>query len=88
MKLDDYDFENTAKAVFVMNPSAREKYETWEDLMSDMKAMAYSHMDDLTSFSTGGFQLTSFKSSDAQFGKIVRASVSAYTAMKYVEGLI
>jgi geranylgeranyl pyrophosphate synthase len=85
MKLDENDFEYTAKAVFVMNPSARERYETWEDLKSFMVGMAYQYMDNIASFSTSGFQLTSFKGSDAADGNYVRASVSAYTAMKYVE---
>ena len=75
MKLDERDFDDTAQAVFVMNPSARERYETWEDLKSFMIAMAYQYMDDISSFSTGGFQLTSFKGKNYDDGNYVRASV-------------
>ena len=83
IKLDEYDFENTAKAVFAMNPSAREKYEDWQELRYFMESMAYK-MEDTISFSTGGFQLTAFPTDS---GRMVRASVSAYTALKYVESV-
>lgn len=88
MKLDEHDFDNTAQAVFVMNPSASERYETWEDLKSFMIAMAYQYMDDISSFSTGGFQLTSFKGKDFSEGNYVRASVSAYTANQFAKRMV
>jgi len=82
MKIDDYDFDQTAQAVFIMNPSAKERYETWKDLKSFMVSMAYTYGYKTNSFSTGGFQLTFFPSSEE--GEIaVRASVSSYTAFEY-----
>jgi hypothetical protein len=85
MNIDEYDFENTAKAVFVMNDSCKERYESWEDLRSFMIGMAYQYGGSTTSFSTGGFQLTFFNTPDGEI--FCRASVSAYTALKYVESV-
>lgn len=86
MKIDDYDFVNTAKAVFVMNDSAKERYKSWEDLKSFMVDMAYAQYGGHThSFSTGGFQLSFFNGSDGEIN--CRASVSAYVALKYVEAI-
>ena len=84
IKIDNYDFECTAKAVFAMNPSAKDRYDDWEELMSFMDLMAHMHMKGTNSFSTGGFQLTAFPIGDGD-DRMVRASVSAYTALKYVE---
>jgi hypothetical protein len=85
MYIDEYDFVNTAKAVFVMNDSAKERYESWEDLRSFMIDMAYAYGGSNNSFSTGGFQLTFFNTPDGEVN--CRASVSAYTALKYVESI-
>jgi len=84
IKLDSYDFENTAKAVYAMNPSVSEKYEDWQEFLFYMESLAYNNMGETTSLSTAGFNLTAFPVTD---GRMVRASVSAYTALKYVEGL-
>jgi len=84
IKLDNYDFENTAKAVFAMNPSVRDMFDDWEGLCSYMESLAYMHMEGTNSLSTAGFQLTAFPIGE---GRMVRASVSAYTALKYVESL-
>jgi hypothetical protein len=86
MRIDKYDFENTAKAVFVMNPSAQTRYDDWQDLMSFMESMAYQYMTNTTSFSTSGFQLTSYPSADG-CDICVRASVCAYTALRYIESV-
>jgi hypothetical protein len=85
MKIDDYDFENTAKSVFVMNDTCKERYDSWEELRSFMIGMAYQYGGSTNSFSTGGFQLSFFNGSDGEIN--CRASVSAYTAMKYVEAI-
>jgi hypothetical protein len=85
MNIDEYDFENTAKAVFVMNDSCKERYESWEDLRSFMIGMAYQYGGHTHSFSTGGFQLSFFNGSDGEIH--CRASVSAYVALKYVESV-
>jgi hypothetical protein len=83
MKIDKSNFEQTARAVYTMNPSAWERYDTWEDLELYMVACARMHCHDNNSFSTNGFQLTFFKGHD---GKInCRTSVSSYTALKYLE---
>jgi hypothetical protein len=84
MKIDDYDFDMTAKAVFAMNPSAPQNYDTWEDLKSFMVSMAYTYGHKTNSFSTSGFQLTFFNSSDGE-DICVRASVSAFVALEYVK---
>lgn len=83
MKIDYYDFDTTAEAVFIMNDSAREQYETWEDLKSFMISMAYTHGHKGHSFSTGGFQLTFFNGHDGEIN--CRASVQAYTALKFAK---
>jgi len=88
MRLDEHEFDMTAKAVWIMNDSARERYDTWEVLRSFLVGMAHScsaTMSFTTSFSTGGFQLTFFKGFDGETN--VRSSVSSYTAIKYLEQL-
>ena len=84
MKLDDYDFDMTAKAVFAMNPSASQNYDTWEDLKSFMVSMAYTYGRQTNSFSTSGFQLTFFNSSDGE-DICCRSSVSSFLALEYVK---
>jgi hypothetical protein len=83
IKLDSYDFENTAKAVYAMNPSVRERYDDWKEFQYWIESMAYN-MHEITSWSSAGVQLTAFPITD---GRMVRASVSAYAALRYVEGL-
>jgi hypothetical protein len=43
MRLDYHSFEQTAQAVYIMNPSAQERYHSWEDLRSFMISMAYQY---------------------------------------------
>jgi len=83
MIIDEYDFEKTAQAVFIMNPSAQELYSDWQELRSFMVSMAYRNGDKTTSFSTGGFQLTFFKASDGE--TCCRASVCGSVALQYAE---
>ena len=83
MIIDEYDFEKTAQAVFIMNPSAQELYSDWQELRSFMVSMAYRNGDKTTSFSTGGFQLTFFKDSDGE--NHCRASVCGSVALQYAE---
>lgn len=82
MIIDDYDFDKTAQAVFVMNPSAPTQYDAWEDLKSFMVSMAHTYMHKNNSFSTGGFNLTAFDGSDGE--RHVRASVSGSLAYSYL----
>lgn len=84
MRIDDYDFDNTAKAVFVMNESAPTHYDTWEDLKSFMVSMSYTYMgkNANASFSTGGFCLTAY---DYNGERVVRASVSSFVANRYID---
>ena len=84
MKLDKNDFENTAKAVYAMNPSVRERYRDWHLFLQYMQSVAYNMPDDVTSTSIFGFQLTAYPLGD---DRMVRASVTAYTAIKYVESV-
>ena len=81
MKFDDYEFEQTAKALIVMNPSDR--FETWEDVASFMRSMAYQYSFKSNSFSTGGFVLTAYDGAEGE--RCVRASVSAYVASEYIK---
>ena len=83
MNIDEREFEYTAKAVFIMNPSAQERYDSWEDLKSFMVGMAYAYCHETHSFSTGGFCLTAYN--DASGERVVRASVMAYVACNYAE---
>ena len=83
MKIDDAELEYTARAVFIMNESARELYDTWEELSSFIVSMAYRYKDTNTSFSTGGFQLTFFTGHDGEI--ICRPSVTSYVANRYLE---
>lgn len=80
----DYDFENTARAVYIMNESAQERYENWQELREEMLSFAsqYAYNDGCTSFATGGFHLA-FSRGD---GKVyVTPSVGAFTALGYIE---
>ncbi|CAB4162593.1 hypothetical protein UFOVP787_67 [uncultured Caudovirales phage] len=85
MVLDDRTFEQTAEAVHILNPYINGKYPTVTDLLTYMKSCAQLYMYDSTSFSTAGFDLTAFISSDKE-NRVVRASVSAYTALSYLKG--
>jgi hypothetical protein len=87
MVLDNYSFENTARAVYIMNDSAKDLYDSWEELRDFMVSMAYQYAHNVTSFSTGGFQLSFSPTSADPAEKFVVASVSAYTAMRYIESL-
>jgi len=87
MNIDDYDFDRTAQAVFIMNPSAREQYKSWEDLRSFMVDMAYAYCHQSNSFATGGFCLTAYSSLDEK-ERYVRASVSSYVAHEYAKRVL
>jgi hypothetical protein len=84
MKIDEYDFENTARAVFIMNESARERHATWEDLREFMIEMANTYCYKSNSFSTGGFCLTAYDTS-GDYIRTCRASVSGFLALRYLE---
>jgi hypothetical protein len=82
MKLDEYEFEKTAQALMIMNPSCIDQYDDWMHLESFMISMAYTYSHESSSFSTGGFVLTAYDGSDGE--RHVRASVSAHVASLYV----
>ena len=86
MKIDDYDFDNTAKVVFVMNEYVSENYNTWQDFREFMVSMAYNYMDKNTCTSTAGFQLTAYDGPEGE--RTVRASVSSYVAKRYLEKIM
>lgn len=87
MRIDDHAFEQTAKAVYIMNESAQKYYDNWQELQEFMISMAYQYGHNSNSFSTGGFQLTFAKSSVDKDEIFVTASVQAYTALKYAEAV-
>ena len=86
MKINEYDFENTARAVFIMNKSAGWRYATWEDLREFMIEMANAYLVSSDSFSTGGFYLTAY---DINWGgehtRHCRASVCGFLALRYLQ---
>jgi hypothetical protein len=84
MRIDEHDFEYTAKAVYIMNVSVRESYDSWEDLREFMISMAYAYCHKSNSFSTSGFNLTAYASPDGK-ERVVRASVMGYVACQYAE---
>ena len=88
MRIDDHAFEQTARAVYLMNESAQERYDSWDELREFMFDMAsqYSHTT-TTSFSTGGFHL-SFSRAAIDSDTYVTASVSAFVALRYAEKTI
>lgn len=84
LNYSEYDFDNTARAVYVMNQSAQERYDNWDELREFMLTMAnqYADNDGCTSFATGGFHLA-FSRGD---GKVhVTPSVQSFTALRYAE---
>ena len=83
MNIDEYDFDRTAQAVFIMNPSAAKQHDTWEELRSFMISMAYAYGHTTNSFSTSGFQLTFFNGTDGDIH--CRSSVSAFVALEYAK---
>jgi len=85
MRIDDYAFEQTAQVVYTMNNSAREQYDSWEDLRSFMISMAHQYVGKHTHFATGGFVLTFSRSSVDSDDCYVTASVQPYTALRYIE---
>ena len=82
MKIEQFDFENTAKAVYVMNDSARELYSSWDELREFMINIAYQYAGKTSNISTGGFLITFYNAPDGEV--VARASVTAYVAMLYV----
>lgn len=86
MQLDDHAFEQTAKAVWAMNESVRERYDNANQLQSFMESMAYQYSHTNNSFGTSGFQLTAFNSASGE--RCVTASVQAYTALRYAEEVV
>jgi hypothetical protein len=85
LNIDDFDFDRTAQAVFVMNPSMGKEnlnYQSWEDFRSFMVSMAYTYMHKSNSFSTGGFCLTAYDQQNGE--RMVRASVCGSLACSYL----
>ena len=86
MKINEYDFENTARAVFIMNESARRRHATWEDLREYMIEIANAFCYLSNSFSTGGFCLTAYDTNwDGDHIRHCRASVSGFLALRYLQ---
>jgi uncharacterized phage infection (PIP) family protein YhgE len=83
MVVNEYDFEKTARAVYMMNDSSRQLYDGWEELKDFMVSMAYAYGKESNYFSTGGFVLTYYTGAGGE--RNVTASVSSYLANQYVE---
>jgi hypothetical protein len=78
---DDYCFEKTAQAVFIMNDSIRDLYDSWEEVRDFMETMARLYSRDSNHFGTAGFVLTGFDGVDGR--RHVTASVSSHVALLY-----
>jgi len=79
--IDDYCFEKTAQAVYIMNDSIRDLYDSWEEVRDLMETMARLYSRGSNHFGTAGFVLTGF---DGVGGKRhVTASVSSHVALLY-----
>jgi hypothetical protein len=89
MRFDDYAFEQCARAVYIMNDSARELYDSWEELRSFMESMAYQYGGNAgcTHFETGGFCLSFSRSSVDREDWFVTASIEPYTALRYIKSM-
>lgn len=83
MIINDTDFDYTAKAVYLMNVSVRESYDSWLDFREFMISMAYAYCHKSNSFSTSGFCLTAYDDTSGE--RVVRASVMGYVAFQYAE---
>lgn len=84
LEFDDANLESVAKIVLHTNPHAADRWETVDNLVFSMRAMAAgSSSKDLGFVSTAGYMLTFFKTSGDKIG--VRASVTDYNIMKYLE---
>lgn len=84
----DFDFENTARAVYIMNESAQEQYDSWFELQEFMFSMAYQYSraeySKTNSFATGGFNLAFTRSEDNE-EVYITPSVSSFVALRYAE---
>ena len=90
LKIESSTFEMTAKAVFIMNEFATDKYENWQELEAFMYSMAYSNLDkpNCTFFSNGGFCLTAFSvpcGPDDERERHITATLMPYMVNKYLE---
>ena len=84
LRIDERSFENTAKALWIMNPSIKENYSDWMGLHSLMLALAheYKWKPDATTLATYGFRLTYYPIPD---GKACVASVTDSVAIRYAQ---
>lgn len=82
MRFDEYGLQKTAEAVFAMNPTVRECYDTPESFKSFMVSMAYQYLAKSTFCGTYGFYLSSYKLDDGNIE--VRATVSPSLVTDYL----
>lgn len=80
IEYSEYELETTAKVVAEMNDS----FSSAEEVKQMMLSMIDLYGQKTASFSTGGFQLTFFKSQDGE-GIHCRFSVSSYLVLNYIE---
>lgn len=83
LKIDERSFDLTSVSVYNMNPSARERYTSADDLRDFMVSMAYHYQHETTSMGTSGFQLTFYKCAGSDDTGCI-ASVSAFLAEGYM----
>jgi len=83
MHINEIDLDATAAAVYVMNEAVSDKFSSVELFKEFIVDMAHTYMNASPSFSTYGFCLTAYDTSEGE--RMVRASVSGYTAKRYLE---
>lgn len=80
IEIDEYSLEQTAKVLAVINPNRSSA-----DHMKDMvRANMHSGV---TSMGTAGWEAAGFYPEHKPNTMVVRFAVSAYSVMKYLEGL-
>ena len=82
LNIEERTFTDTAKSVFIMNDTIREKYADWKELEDFMYSMAFQYMDDTHFFSTAGFSLTAY---DTPVQRNVTATIMPYCCLTYLE---
>ena len=85
LEFNDYEFEQTAKVLMIINSSCAKHWKTWEDLDEYMRSNAYRVFRDAPGmFSTAGFVLTAFDT-DYDNKRYVRASLMTYCVNQYLK---
>ncbi len=83
-KWDDYDFELTAKALFIVNKGVAERYGDVASFIEWMKSQTRHMMTEPGFWGTAGFRISVCRQSGNPDGFYATASLSAYGVSKYL----